>query len=109
MPGLNTHQRIRRKVEKTLGHKLPKWVHFHQFRDEWVCCNRSFHFILHQRQISLETIGRPDFLPCSYCHKFDIPERMMKGNHGGVFHRDCLNQYERIRYNKRSRKNENCS
>lgn len=62
------------------------------------CENQAYHRLLHQRTDALHACGDAGFRKCLFCKKWDDPSVMQFNPHSAsVFHRDCLNAYNRKR------------
>ena len=107
------HRRIKAKVEKQLGHKLPEGTVLHQAYGTWVICpDQAYHLLLHQRENAFKSCGNVNGRKCQYCKNYDNPENLnIYGN--SVYHPKCRSQYQENKREgwteeKKNEYNENC-
>lgn len=64
-------------AEKALGRNLPDKVPIHHEGEQLVICeDQSYHMLLHMRTRALKTCGHASWGKCSFCKKYDTPEKL---------------------------------
>lgn len=94
-------------VEQVLGKPLPKGAVVHHInsiktdnRKEnlLVCPDHVYHRLIHKRESAYDASGKPHWLKCRHCGKYDNPANMYVSNSGRTGrHRACLNEYQNKR------------
>jgi hypothetical protein len=62
-----------------------------------ICQDRAYHLFLHQRMRAYRACGHAGWRKCKYCKQYDDPKNLFVARRG-VYHRDCVNKYNRSRY-----------
>lgn len=102
-------------AEKALGKRLPDGTIVHHINGDKqddtpgnlvVCQDQGYHVLLHTRGRALKESGDPNKRKCSICHKYDLPQNMVRQKSRGHAHSRCRAEYERKRMN-RKRKEQN--
>lgn len=58
-----------------------------------VCENRSYHNIIHERQVALKACGNPNWRKCWICQKYDDPKNLYQKRNGSGEHHKCRRLY----------------
>ena len=81
-------------VEKSLGKPIPATSIVHHIdgnkannktNNLVLCQDIAYHNLLHQRQRALDACGNANYLKCTLCHEYDLPENL---NNNG-YHDEC--------------------
>ncbi len=93
------------KAENILGKPLKPGtvIHHHSPEQLVICENNGYHMILHRRTRMLQLCGHANWRWCRVCKTFDSPENMIFSGHN-IYHKRCLNKYDRERQNKAYKK-----
>lgn len=96
-------------AERLLGRELRKGVEIHHVDGNGrnnahsnlvICPDHGYHSLLHMRTEAIDACGNPSWRKCSYCKKWDAPERLAFWKRGSVSgtviaHRECANDFNR--------------
>jgi len=78
-------------VEQILGKPLPKGAQVHHWNENKtdnrpsnlvICPSRAYHILLHYRTKAYDACGHADWVKCTYCKKYDDPQKMHGHNNG---------------------------
>lgn len=91
-------------AEMALGKPLPIGAVVHHVNENHydnrnenlvICENRAYHALLHARLRALKECGNPDWRRCNFCHKYDDPANLRRGNRTQIFHDGCVKAYHK--------------
>jgi hypothetical protein len=99
-------------AEKSLGKYLPSGAeihHINEIKDDnrpenlIICQNRSYHWLIHQRQRAFKASGDPNKRKCSICKKYDSQGNLFQCG-TWFFHKSCKNKKARDNYIPKGRR-----
>ena len=90
-------------VCRALGRKMPPKAVVHHVDEDRdhnaggnlvLCQDRAYHMLLHQRTRALDACGNANWRICSFCSRYDAPEKM-RCIRKQAWHYDCRNARRR--------------
>jgi hypothetical protein len=97
------------KAEKALGKYLPEGAVVHHANlnrkdnrncNLVICQDWAYHMLLHKRLRAFKACGHSDWLKCSRCKQYDLPENIMTYPGTGGHHFECNQKYWKIQNTK---------
>jgi len=99
-----------RVAEAAIGRQLPLGAQVHHVDGNpanntktnlVICPDQKYHALLHRRTRAYDACGNANYLICTYCGKYDDPEKLIFNGQRAWSHSDCRSRHRRSIYQER--------